>query len=690
LDVNQTVVGDILALRSNGDAVVTVDNSGNLTVGGNLIVNGTTTTINTEQVLVEDNLITVNTGQTGAPISTLVSGIEVNRGSEPNYLFAFQESSQFFKIGLINELQAVATRDDVLGANRIPIWNNNDNKFTSRSDFVNVNGFVGIGKSNPSAPLDVVGNITSSGTITASTFSGPLSGNANTSTTLLNSRSINGTTFNGSADITTANWGTSRTITIGSSGKSVNGSGNVSWSLSEIGAAATNQTMNIGTTAVTINRASAAITLTGVSIDGNAGTATTLQNTRSINGTNFNGSAAITTANWGTARTITIGSSGKSINGGGNVSWSLSEIGISGTTNMIPKFTSATNTIGNSQIFDNGADVGIGTTNPSHKVQVIAGDFNGLSVSSTDSNRGVLVLKGNGDGASYTQYNGGLGSWYGIGFRCTLDGGTRHMFDTRTGNTTMTGTMSAGAITTTGNSTVGGDLTVSGTFAHVPTGTVIMYIATTAPTGFLLCNGSEVSRITYSRLFNVIGTTYGVGNNSTTFNLPDLRGRSPLGFGQGTNLTNRTLNQTGGSETHTLTVAEMPTHNHTASTNSTGAHTHTGTTATEGSHTHSGTTSVNGEHNHTSSRAIGDRWADAPDGGNDTGGVIGSYDNPLTSTNGNHSHTFTTGGGTAHSHTFTTASNGDHTHTVTVNNNGSNNAHNNMSPFIVLNFIIKF
>jgi hypothetical protein len=66
-----------------------------------------------------------------------------------------------------------------------------------------------------------------------------LTGNASTATTLATARNINGTSFNGSADITTANWGTSRTITIGSTGKSVNGSGNVSWSLAEIGAQAT-------------------------------------------------------------------------------------------------------------------------------------------------------------------------------------------------------------------------------------------------------------------------------------------------------------------------------------------------------------------------------------------------------------------------------------------------------------------
>jgi hypothetical protein len=70
------------------------------------------------------------------------------------------------------------------------------------------------------------------------TISGALSGNASTATTLQTGRTINGTSFNGSSNITTANWGTARTITIGNTGKSVNGSGNVSWTLAEIGAAA--------------------------------------------------------------------------------------------------------------------------------------------------------------------------------------------------------------------------------------------------------------------------------------------------------------------------------------------------------------------------------------------------------------------------------------------------------------------
>lgn len=144
-------------------------------------------------------------------------------------------------------------------------------------------------------------------TMYANIFYGALSGNAATATKLQTARTINGTSFNGSANITTANWGTARNIGIVNSDgtgtavtTSVNGSANVNLKLP----------------------ATIKATLTG-----NASTATTLANARTINGTSFNGSANITTANWGTARTITIGNTGKSVNGSANITWSLSEIG---------------------------------------------------------------------------------------------------------------------------------------------------------------------------------------------------------------------------------------------------------------------------------------------------------------------------------------------------------------------------
>lgn len=81
--------------------------------------------------------------------------------------------------------------------------------------------------------------------------------------------------------------------------------------------------------------------------------------------------------------------------------------------------------------------------------------------------------------------------------------------------------------------------------------------------GWLICDGSEVSRTDYAQLFAAIGTTFGAGDGVNTFNLPDLRGRVPVGSGAGAGLTARTLGQIFGEETHALTVTEMPSHTHT-------------------------------------------------------------------------------------------------------------------------------
>ena len=70
---------------------------------------------------------------------------------------------------------------------------------------------------------------------------------------------------------------------------------------------------------------------------------------------------------------------------------------------------------------------------------------------------------------------------------------------------------------------------ISANQANVPTGTIIPFAGSSIPAGFLLCNGAAVSRTTYAKLFNVIGTTWGAGNDSTTFKLPDARGRFPEG-----------------------------------------------------------------------------------------------------------------------------------------------------------------
>ena len=109
----------------------------------------------------------------------------------------------------------------------------------------------------------------------------------------------------------------------------------------------------------------------------------------------------------------------------------------------------------------------------------------------------------------------------------------------------------------------------------IPIGTVFLFGGDQVPPGWLLCEGQEMSRLTYVSLFNVIKTLYGMGDHIRTFNLPDFRGRFPLGV-------NRQAGQTpimhqGGVTYVTLTQAELPTHAHASGSLTTyevGDHTH--------------------------------------------------------------------------------------------------------------------
>lgn len=118
-------------------------------------------------------------------------------------------------------------------------------------------------------------------------------------------------------------------------------------------------------------------------------------------------------------------------------------------------------------------------------------------------------------------------------------------------------------------------LAVISAIAATPPATLTFYAGDVTipgpPTGWLLCDGSAVSRTTYAALFAIIGTTYGAGNGTTTFNVPDFRGRVPVGLdNMGGSSANRltavaadTLGGTLGAETHTLSTPEIPGHTHT-------------------------------------------------------------------------------------------------------------------------------
>lgn len=92
------------------------------------------------------------------------------------------------------------------------------------------------------------------------------------------------------------------------------------------------------------------------------------------------------------------------------------------------------------------------------------------------------------------------------------------------------------------------DAESGGTSSAQPTGSIVAYGGTAAPTGWLLCNGSAVSRTTFGTLFGVLGTAFGSGDGSTTFNLPNLQQRFPLG--KATSGTGSTLGGTGGTVDH--------------------------------------------------------------------------------------------------------------------------------------------
>jgi len=185
------------------------------------------------------------------------------------------------------------------------------------------------------------------------------------------------------------------------------------------------------------------------------------------------------------------------------------------------------------------------------------------------------------------------------------------------------GDITADSITTSSITVTGGGLS--------PVGSIMQYAGSSAPSGWLIADGSAVSRTTYADLYTAIGTAYGSGDGSTTFNLPNLKGKVPVGR-DSSDTSFDALGETGGAKTHTLTTSEMPAH----------------------SHTDSG-------HGHGFSGG----------GGYGAGAFDGSRFRADSNSPAN-SWSFNIGTGNAN-----------------IQNTGGGGAHNNLQPYVVVNYIIK-
>lgn len=235
-------------------------------------------------------------------------------------------------------------------------------------------------------------------------------------------------------------------------------------------------------------------------------------------------------------------------------------------------------------------------------------------------------------------------------------------------------------------------LAADATNLFVPVGGLVPFAGASAPAGgkWMLADGAAVSRTTYSALFALVGTTYGVGDGSTTFNLPNLKGRVVVGL-DGAQVEFDALGELGGDKAGVAAHVHSVTGGVTVNGNTTGitvdvlpsgGHAHTASSAGTGSHDHPQTvesTSVTGDvHTHGTTGTAGN-----PDSTNSTG-------------------TDYTGSAGYHSHGITVDAVGDHDHGVSVADAGHihSASHNigvasagtsagNLQPYIVLNYIIR-
>ncbi|MBC7746656.1 tail fiber protein [Pedobacter sp.] len=208
-------------------------------------------------------------------------------------------------------------------------------------------------------------------------------------------------------------------------------------------------------------------------------------------------------------------------------------------------------------------------------------------------------------------------------------------------------------------------------------GEVATSAAVTVPTGWLACDGVAVSRTTYAGLFTAISTTYGAGDGSTTFNVPNYKGRALVGMDTAQSEFD-VLGESGGTKTHTLLATEMPSHTHIQDT-----HNHT-----QNAHTH-----LQNAHGHTQdAHAHGLTVGGVAAVGSTTSGLVNYGTSTYAATGGVNSIVMAAVAATNQATTSvnqnTTATN--ISVTATNQNTGGDGAHNNLQPYMTVSYIIHY
>jgi microcystin-dependent protein len=191
----------------------------------------------------------------------------------------------------------------------------------------------------------------------------------------------------------------------------------------------------------------------------------------------------------------------------------------------------------------------------------------------------------------------------------------------------------------------------------VPAGSIQMWATATAPSGYVICNGVAISRTLYSTLYGVIGTTFGVGDGSTTFNVPDYTNRMPYGTTVGT---------TGGAATTTIATTNLPSHTHSFS----------GSVSTYGSGTTNGASANIQDPGHAHGLPNADGVISGSAALNNRGLAFGVTSTAATGI-------YDAG----HSHSFGVSASGSFS--GTTDGTGSGTAITTISPYLGINFIIK-